>query len=101
MELFNVGIGELLVILVIMYVLLGPQGMLRAARWLGHASRQVTRFFTESWRSITDLPMDIRELPRVLMEESGLEETFKDIQQDARAVQADLDRSIGQVNRIA
>ena len=98
MELFNVGIGELLVILVIMYVLLGPKGMLQAAHWLGQASRQMMRFFNETWRSITDVPMDIRDLPRSLLEETGLRETFDEIQQETRSVRVDLDKTLGDVN---
>jgi sec-independent protein translocase protein TatB len=98
MELFNIGLGELLIILILMYVLLGPQGMLRAARWLGRMTQQAYRFFNETWRSITDVPMDIHDLPKAILKETGFDDIYTDIRQESRAVRAELNQSVGQVN---
>lgn len=98
MEIFNIGIGEMLVILILMYVLLGPEGMLKAAHWLGKMTQQAYRFFNETWRSITDAPMDIRDLPRVLLDETGLKETYDELQKETRAARTELNRAVGDLN---
>lgn len=101
MEIFNIGIGELLVILVLMYLLLGPQGMLKAARWLGQTTRQAYRFFNENWRSISDVPMDIRDLPRALLNETGLNETMDELRQETKAIQRDINQTINSSGALA
>lgn len=96
MRLFNFGIPELLVLLVLMIVVLGPERMLDGARSLGKTIYKITH--SEVWASIWDTSREIRQMPKTIIEETGLQESLEDInatsaelQKDMKGVQADLD----------
>ena len=96
MRLFNFGIPELLVLLVLMIVVLGPERMLEGARSLGKTIYKITH--SEVWSSIWQTSREIREMPKTIIEETGLQESIDDInatnaelQKDMKSVQSDLD----------
>jgi Sec-independent protein translocase protein TatA len=72
MEILNVGIPELLFILVIMLIVLGPKDMAsntrKAARWIRKATQ------SEYWRMVRDTTNELRDLPNQLIREAGIEE---------------------------
>jgi Sec-independent protein translocase protein TatA len=71
MELFGIGIWELLLIILIALIVLGPQDTVRAGRNIGRAVR---RFFSsEEWRTMLQASRDIRKIPDKLLEETGLD----------------------------
>jgi Sec-independent protein translocase protein TatA len=71
MELFGIGIFEILLIVLIALIFLGPQDTVRAGRNLGRAVR---RFFSsEEWRTLLQTSREIRTIPDKLLEETGLD----------------------------
>jgi Sec-independent protein translocase protein TatA len=96
MEFLNVGPLELLAILLIMFILLGPNDMVQTARKIGQWTRRMVR--SPIWRDITGYSQEIRDLPRKIMDESGLEESITDIRQTTQSVSADLREQLKQVN---
>jgi Sec-independent protein translocase protein TatA len=71
MELFGIGIWEILLIVLIALIVLGPQDTIRAGRNLGRAVR---RFFSsEEWRTMLKATKEIRSIPEKLLEETGLD----------------------------
>jgi Sec-independent protein translocase protein TatA len=71
MELFGIGILEVLLIVLIALIVLGPQDTVRAGRNLGRAVR---RFFSsEEWRTLLQASREIRTIPEKLLEETGLD----------------------------
>lgn len=96
MKIFNFGIPELFVLLVLMIIVLGPERMLEAARSLGQTIYKITH--SEVWSSIWQTSREIRQMPKSIIEETGLQESLDDIkatneelQKDMRSVQSDLD----------
>src|SRR3989304_5641992 len=71
MELFGIGILEVLLIALIALIFLGPQDTVRLGRNLGRAVR---RFFSsEEWRTLLQASREIRTIPEKLLEETGLD----------------------------
>jgi len=72
MNIFNIGIPELLFILVIMLIVMGPEEMAKSARSLARWVRKVSQ--TPTWRMVRETSQELRELPTQLLREAGLEE---------------------------
>lgn len=81
MELFGVGPSELLFIVLIAIIILGPKDMQKAGRTIGRFLNQLVR--SDSWKIFQKTSDEIRNLPRNLMREANMEvaETQKMLQQ--------------------
>jgi sec-independent protein translocase protein TatB len=92
---FGVGIPEVLLILVLALIILGPQDMVSTARKLG---RWVYRaYHSPIWRQIVSTSAELRELPTRFVREAGLEDTIEDLKKTQADVKADLKNAAGQV----
>lgn len=77
MEIFNVGPLEFLLILILAFVILGPQDMVTYSRRLG---RWVYRFLRSPlWLYLTGSARELQELPRQMLREAALEDSLKEI----------------------
>jgi sec-independent protein translocase protein TatB len=94
MELFGVGASELIFILIIAIIVLGPKDMQRAGRTIGRWLNQLVR--SDSWKVFQKTSAEIRNLPRNLMREANLEvaEMEKDLHQAIDPMQKDLRNTI-------
>lgn len=88
MEFLNIGPIELLIIVLVMFVLLGPKEMLNTSRRAGKLVRDVTR--SSYWKQIWGITQDIRELPQKMMDDADLTETMADIKQNVNDVRTGL-----------
>jgi Sec-independent protein translocase protein TatA len=79
MEFLGVGPLELIFIVLIAIVLLGPSDMLKAARTVGRVLRTV--FTSEGWREMQRSMNTLRNLPTSMMREAGLEDDLRTISQ--------------------
>jgi Sec-independent protein translocase protein TatA len=79
MEILGIGPLELLFILLIALIVLGPTDMVKAGRTMGSFLRKIVT--SPTWRTIQKASRDIRYLPNKLMRDSGLDELEKDLQQ--------------------
>jgi len=71
MEIFGIGIVEVILIMLIALIFLGPQDTIKAGRNLGRAVR---RFFSsEEWRTLLEASREIRTIPEKLLEDTGLD----------------------------
>jgi Sec-independent protein translocase protein TatA len=80
MDILGIGPLELLLILVIALIVLGPSDMVKAGRTIGKFLRQIVT--SPTWRAVTQTSNEIRRLPNRLIREAGLNEeidTLKDI----------------------
>jgi Sec-independent protein translocase protein TatA len=77
MQLFGIGPLELLFILVIMILVLGPKGMVRAAHETGKFIRKVTR--SPLWAEIVGTSREIRNLPAKIIKEAGIEKEVEEL----------------------
>src|SRR5512138_2746410 len=80
MEIFGVGPSELVFILLIAIIILGPKDMQKAGKTIGRWLNQVVR--SDGWKIFQRTSSELRNLPRNLMREANLE--MKDLEQDMR-----------------
>lgn len=91
MELFNIGILEFLFILLLAFIVLGPEKSVKIA---GDFGRWVRRFFDSPiWKDISQTSKDLRDIPQKIMNEAEIEETLKDIDRSfSRHKDADIQK---------
>jgi sec-independent protein translocase protein TatB len=97
MTLFNIGPLEFILILVMMFILLGPEGMVKTARQIGTWIRKTIR--SPMWGEIMGYSREIRELPTKIVRESGLDEDLKEIQKAATDITKEAQTSISQASQ--
>jgi sec-independent protein translocase protein TatB len=77
MDIFGIGPTELVFIILIALILLGPKDMEKAGRAIGRFLRDLTK--SEGWRAFRDTSRELRNLPNRLMREANLEDLEKDV----------------------
>ena len=97
MQIFNIGPVELILILLIMFILLGPEGMLKTARQIGTWIRQLVR--SPVWRDIMGYSREIRELPTKIVRETGLDDDLEEIKKSTQQVTNELNQSVADANK--
>jgi sec-independent protein translocase protein TatB len=81
MEILGIGWQELLFIVVIALIVLGPRDMQRAGRTIGRWLNQLVQ--SDSWKIFQKTSTELRNLPRNLMREANMEmrQTEEEIRQ--------------------
>ena len=79
MDILGIGPLELIFILIIALIVLGPKEMVKAGQTIGKFLRQIVT--SPTWHAITKTSTELRSLPTKLIRDAGLEEDFKDIQE--------------------
>jgi Sec-independent protein translocase protein TatA len=72
MEILGVGPLEIVFILIIALIVLGPRDMAKAGRTIGRALRKIVT--SPSWQAVQQTSREIRNLPNKLIREAGLED---------------------------
>jgi Sec-independent protein translocase protein TatA len=83
MQIFNVGPLELIFILIIMILVLGPKGMVQSARELGKFIRKITR--SPIWKDVVDTSNEIRDLPNKIIREAGIEKEIDELRRNTQS----------------
>jgi sec-independent protein translocase protein TatB len=71
MEIFGVGPSELIFVILLAIIILGPKDMQKAGRSIGRFLNQLVR--SDSWKVFQKTSAEIRNLPRNLMREANME----------------------------
>lgn len=79
MDILGVGPLELIFILLIALIVLGPNDMIKAGRTLGRILRRIVT--SPTWQTVRRTSQELRVLPNKLMREAGMEEEVKDLQE--------------------
>ncbi|MBN2385531.1 MAG: twin-arginine translocase TatA/TatE family subunit [Anaerolineales bacterium] len=79
MEIFGIGITEILFILLLALILLGPQDLQKYGRSLGEGLRKLVK--SDTWRTITQTSRKLKDIPTELMREAGVDEMRREIEQ--------------------
>lgn len=85
MDIFGIGPTELVFIILIALILLGPKDMEKAGRAIGRFLRDMTR--SEGWRAFRDTSRELRNLPNRLMREANLEDLQKDVNKIGKEIE--------------
>jgi sec-independent protein translocase protein TatB len=81
MEFLGIGPSELLFIIIIALIVLGPKDMQKAGRTIGKWLRKVIT--SDGWKLFQQTSREIQTLPNRLMREAALDE-LKDLQKDLK-----------------
>ena len=87
MEIFGVGAPELIFILLIAIIILGPKDMQKAGRTIGRWLNQLAR--SDGWKVFQKTSAELRNLPRNLMREANME--LGDVDQEIKDLRHTLD----------
>ena len=79
MEILGIGPSELIFIVILALIILGPRDMQKAGRTIGRWLRDVVT--SDGWKFFQQTSREIQTLPNKLMREAALEE-FKQVQQE-------------------
>ena len=83
MEILGIGATELLFILIIAIIVLGPRDMQRAGRTIGRWLNALVR--SDSWRALQRASQEIRRIPTHLMREANLDpEELREMDREVR-----------------
>lgn len=77
MQIFNVGVLELLFILILGFLVLGPQKAVKAARDVGAWIRKTAK--SPLWREILNTSNEIRDLPKKIMDDAELQQLISEL----------------------
>lgn len=94
MKFLNVGILELLLILLLALIVLGPRKAIQAAGDVGSWIKKLVS--SDFWREIVTTSREINELPKKLMDEAELQKTIEELNRSTTEVNSVLkENSIG------
>src|SRR5512138_2600554 len=89
MEILGIGPSELVLIVVLAIIILGPRDMQKAGRTLGRWLRQVVT--SDGWKFFQQTSREIQTLPNRLMRDAALEE-LRTMEHDIRGPLKDASR---------
>ena len=94
---FNIGFAELLLILIIAYVIVGPKDLPKVARWLARMVKRARQLIKEikaevGWDEMLQETEDVRK---------DINQTLKeaDVTADLRDARKELNKSIGEAKK--
>jgi Sec-independent protein translocase protein TatA len=79
MKLFNIGIPEALLLVILIFIILGPGRIVSSARRLGTWFRTLSQ--SPLWQDIVSTSNEIKDLPQKLIKEAELEEELKSLKE--------------------
>lgn len=87
MEILGVGASELIFILLIAIIVLGPKDMQKAGRTIGRWLNQLVH--SDGWKVFQKTSSELRNLPRNLMREANME--LQDVDKELKEIRRTID----------
>jgi Sec-independent protein translocase protein TatA len=84
MDILGVGPLEFVFVIVIMLLVLGPKGMVKAVHDVGQFLRKMVQ--SPVWKSIINSSQEIRQVQTQIIKESGLDESIKEIRDSTKSI---------------
>src|SRR5262245_5824944 len=88
MDILGIGVPELIFIVIIALIVLGPKDMVAAGRTFGKTLRKIIT--SPTWKAVRTTGQELQQLPTRLMREAGLDE-MDDLERDMRDVAESID----------
>lgn len=86
MTILGVGPFELILILLVMFLVLGPQDIAKTGKKLGRFLGNVRK--SDIWSSVTQMRKTIRDLPDTLVREAELEDVKKELELNTKGLKS-------------
>ena len=97
MDLLGVGPLELLFLILIALIVIGPRDIGKAARSIGRFLNRLYR--SETWRMLTETSRKLRNLPNQLAQEAALEDSLDEMHQTIREVGQEIAQDVRTLNK--
>lgn len=92
MNFLNLGIGEILFILVIALIIFGPTNLVKTARDMGAFVRKVAK--SPYWQEVWATKRELTELPKLISKEAHLDETINELNKDTKGMKSTISSSV-------
>ena len=77
MNFLNLGLPEVIFIIILALIIFGPNNMVKSAKEVGTFLRKVTK--SPYWQEVWATKRELDELPKMLAKEANLNETMRDL----------------------
>lgn len=84
MKFFNLGLPEIIFIIILALIIFGPGNMVKTAKDAGVLIRKVTK--SPYWKEVWATRRELNEIPKMLAKEANLDETIRDLNKESRNV---------------
>jgi len=95
MKFFNLGLAEIILIVVLALIILGPGNMVKTAREVGAFIRRITK--SPYWQEVWATRRELNEIPKILAKEANLDETIKDLNRETRELHSSVTSSMAEL----
>ncbi|NTV47086.1 MAG: hypothetical protein HGB11_11320 [Chlorobiales bacterium] len=92
MNFLNLGLPEILFIVIIALIIFGPNQMVKSAKDVGTFLRKVSK--SPYWKEVWATKRDIDELPKMLAKEAQLSETIHDLNRDSKRIDSSVSAAV-------
>ena len=105
---FNIGVGEILIVLVVAFVIVGPDDLPKVARWLGRQVRRLRTMIRDikaetGWdeleKEVNDVRRDVKATVRDLDISADLKDAVKDVKGEIESASKGVETDIKQIDR--
>jgi Sec-independent protein translocase protein TatA len=97
MNFLNLGIGEILAIIIIALVIFGPDNMVKTAKEAGTFIRKVAK--SPYWQEVWATRRELEELPKMIAKEAQLDETLRELDRETKGLQSSVSNSMADFMR--
>lgn len=84
MNVFGIGFPEILFILVIALIILGPKNLVKTSRDISSAIRKFAT--SDTWKSIINSTQEIRNIQEKIIDDTGLKESINTLRSSTRDI---------------
>ena len=95
MKILNLGISEIILIVILALIILGPGNMVKTARDIGAFIRKVTK--SPYWQEVWATRRELNELPKILAKEADLDGTLKDLERETKDLHSSVTASVSEL----
>ncbi len=92
MKFFNLGLSEIIFILIIALIIFGPGNMVKTAKEAGTFIRKITK--SPYWKEVWATRRELNELPKMLAKEAELDETIRDLNKESRDISSSVSNTV-------
>ena len=105
---FNIGAGEILIVLVVAFVIVGPDDLPKVARWLGRMVRKLRTLIRDikaetGWdeveKEVREVQKDVKQTVREMDISADLKDAVKDVNQEIDGISRDMKADFRELDR--
>ena len=97
MKVFNLGIGEIVFILLLVVIIFGPKSLVKTAREAGEFLRKMTQ--SPYWKEVWATRRELEEIPKMIAKEAKLDETLRELNHDTRNLSSSVSGAVNDLIR--